>query len=250
MITLKLPAWLWGIALICFLVLAFALFRGCENSKALAKNNNDLSKSHISDSIKMRQDSIDYNQSRDLLNGQIELKENKLAFTEFQLDSASKVIDKLLKRHTPVIQSDTTITTVPNEYISECEDCFTNLGLQQSLVNKYKDQIGVLKNDYVKKDKLNYDRIDQLTQSLNKINNDYNRQKEINEAQKKGFIPHWKFLFSMGVMSINSVMPNAAGIGGAYQDKRNRIFAFRYYASEYGSIKALDVYMPLSFKTK
>jgi hypothetical protein len=43
-------------------------------------------------------------------------------------------------------------------------------------------------------------------------------------------------------------MPNAAGIGGAYQDKRNRIVAFRYYTSQYGSVKALDIYMPLSFK--
>jgi len=250
MITLKLPSWLWGIALICFLVLAFALFRGCENSKALYTANDVLSNKHIEDSINILNDSLQYRDAINLLTGEIDLKENKLSTTELQLDSANKKISQLLKKHIPVIPSDTTITTVPNDYINECEDCFVNLKTQQTTVEKYRKQISALKEDFGERDKLKDTRIKDLTLSLGKVNNDYNNQKSINEEQAKTFIPHWKLLFSMGVMSINSVMPNAAGIGGAYQDKRNRIVAFRYYTSEYGSVKALDIYMPLSLRKK
>jgi len=251
MITLKLPAWVWGVVLIGFLILAFALFRGCENSKVLAQNNDYLSGKHKEDSIKMSDDSSSYVNNIEQLNGQINLNENKLAVTELQLDSANKIIDKLLKKHNPIIPAvDTTITTVPNEYITDCEDCFTNLGKQQSIIGKYKKDLKDLSDDFNQRDKIKDGRINNLTLSLNKINSDYNAQKSINSIQARNLIPRWKLLFSMGVMSINSILPNAAGIGGAYQDKRNRIFAFRYYTSEYGSVKALDIYMPLSLRKK
>ena len=67
-------------------------------------------------------------------------------------------------------------------------------------------------------------------------------------AERAKAEPRGKVLLSVGTLFIDANLPNAIGGGGGYQDKYNRIFAVKYYASKYGSVKQFDVFIPLSFK--
>lgn len=67
---------------------------------------------------------------------------------------------------------------------------------------------------------------------------------------KEVVLPTRKVLVSVGTLLIDANIPNAIGGGFAYQDRYNRIFSVKYYASKYGGIKQADFFIPLSFKRK
>lgn len=238
--------------ILLFLLLVFGVVRSCNNTNKALAENEKLNDTIIADSIQAALKDQLYKQQAEMQDGQIALKENQLQATGDSLDKANARITKLLKSHVPVVMnlSDTGLTVVPNKYINECEDCFYELQNSQVLSFKYKSEAETVKSEYKKRKEDDSLRINDLT-SRNKMLvgsvltsiNDVNEEKKKNEPRRKGLI-------SVSTLVINANLPNAIGGGIGYQDKYNRIFSFKYFASSYGGIKQAEVLIPLSFRKR
>lgn len=250
------PSWGKLLLLIVVGVIIIVLIRGCHNSKAALAENNSLHIANDSLIKRIKNDSIgyhntaaDYQIKSQLQESVITIQENKLQAAYDTLDRANDRIKQLLARYKPVApNADTNITTVDNSYIQDCAQCFTELEGQQQREKVIKAQADILQQSLNSKINTQQLRIDQLGREQAQANKNLNDCRAITDGYQKKLELRRRLYFSMGVMSINTIFPNAAGLGLMYQDKRYRIVGFRMYTSEYGSVKALDIHMPLSFK--
>jgi hypothetical protein len=249
--------WLKITTLIIAGVIIFALIRGCSNSKLQLSENNALKSANDSLSKKINNDSIankklatDYQLKDQVQSGIITIQENKLNAAYDTLDKANDRINKLLARYKPVTPNvDTNVTLVPNEYISDCSQCFTELEGQQNNIKGARKEMDSLKKALTVKINIQQARISELGREQAQAKNNLNDCRAINEAYQKKLELRRRLFLSMGIMAIGTKFtPNAAGIGLSYQDKQFRMISFKYYTSEYGGIKSLDIHMPLSLR--
>lgn len=255
-LTSKTPNWLKLAILLVIGVIILAAIRGYHNGKVTLAENTQLKEANkalkeriINDSIERKDSADSYQQAalaQEIFNS---AQQDKLSSAWDSIDKANVRINKLLAKYKPISPSvDTNITTVPNEYIEECSQCFTELVSQQQREKNVKAQADIVQqslNSTINSQQL---RIAQMGREQVQANKNLNDCRAINEAYQKKLELRRRLYFSMGVMSIKSIFPNAAGLGLMYQDKRYRIVGFRMYTSEYGSVKALDIHMPLSFR--
>lgn len=242
--------------------LIYALLRGCSNSRAALAGGKHLD----SVIVKLRQDSVnaaynahEYETRLELLEGQIALWQN-IAFTKNDsLMAANTRVIELITKHKPQKPNlDTTITTVPNEYVQDCEGCFTELSKDRDLVLRYRSSADSLWVAYAQKNNLNDGRILQLSNEVSNLQLTLKDAVAVGKRMESDNKPHWKLLFSVSTLWLpkinnttgSTVLPNGAGIGFGYQDRYNRIVAGKYFTTEVGPVKQLDVYLPLSFRRK
>jgi len=214
---------------VCLLI--FTLIRGCNKAASdkealadLREDFNELSQQKERDSIAAEQSKKDFKDSLAFANGQLSLKEVQIEATEGRLDAANARINGLLKRYTPVMPSDSGLTTVPSEYIKDCSDCFGELENGQKLVNQYRTQINE-KDAFADKITVAYNkRITQLEsekQQSDELANDY---KEVAKMAMKKAEPRRIVYFSMAAIGKESSLIMGVGAGLMYQDKRKRLF--------------------------
>jgi hypothetical protein len=234
--------------------LIFAVIRSCNNHKeAIAADSKltELSKKIVSDSIEFANTTKEYEVQSELQDGQIALKENQLQAKDDSLDAANLRILALISKHKPIKPSiDTNITTVPNEYVNDCEGCFMELTRGRDMVMSYKGTADSLRIAFLKKKRTDSIRIQGLTLRNADLTGTLADAISAAAAEREKTRPRAKGLISIGTLLINANLPNAIGGGFGYQDKYNRIFTVKYYASEYGSVKQVDVLIPLSFKRR
>lgn len=250
------PNWLKLTTLVIIVVIVFALIHGCRNSNLQLSENNtlklandSLSKRIYKDSVYNGQSLTDYKFHIQVQDGLISIQENKLESISDTLDKANKRITQLLAKYKPVTPNpDTNLTIVDSSYIQDCAQCFTELQQQQNHVAIFRAEMDKLQNTLNSKINTQQLRIDELGREQVQSNKNLNDCRAITEAYQKKSELRRRIFLSMGVMSINSIMPNAAGLGAMYQDKRYRIIGFRYYTSQYGGVKALDIHLPLSLR--
>jgi len=238
-------------------LLLFSLIRGCNNAKsdkeiislleeknALLDNKNEILEFASTQSRIAFQDSLEFS------NGQLSLKDVQIEATEGKLDAANTRINDLLKRYTPVTPSDSSLTTVPSEYIKDCSDCFGELENGQKLVSQYRRQIGE-KDAFAEKLTGTYNkRITQLEnekQQSDKLANDY---KEVAKMGMKKAEPRRTVYFSMAAIGKESSLIMGVGAGLMYQDKRKRLFGATAFGTNQGAIYTANLSFPLSFRRK
>jgi len=247
--TVKISNWMFLIMAILLGLLFFSLIRGCNNLKHAATNNvnlNERIRQQKEDSISSANSLKEYKDSLEIVNGLLSLRENKLDKTETDLAKANDRIDALLNKYEPVsINNDTNVTLVPNEYIEDCAGCFSELSNGQKLVKLYKGQVDSVKLSYQAKDRIQNNRIAQLSKENASINSKYKSLLDSTVAPTK---QTRKLFLSISTMAINQNLPNAIGGGFFYQDKKYRIFGAKIYGSPYGLIKTVDVALPLSLR--
>jgi hypothetical protein len=249
-VTLSINKWLIVAVLVWVVILVVALARGCQKQKELASITIDyegqisqLKKNAIED---LKQLSA-YKDTMQFMDGQFELSKNKELSLNEDLGKANDRITLLLRKHVPIkpSPSDTSMTLAPNEFITECAECFHELKNGQQLVLKYKaekdNQEQICNGKLNVKDK----RINILEKSNSSLTTKYKSLIDSNsKVQRKGML-----YFSYGVLW-DAYVPKMGGIGLMYQDKRLRQFGVKGY---FGSSKPLietQVNMPLSFKRK
>lgn len=250
---------IFGVIVLALLI--FGIFRGCHNANKTSEINKELLGKLAASDEKNKKDSIariesakHYQDTIDTQNAFITINENKLAAAELDLDKANDRINSLLAKYRPIKPEalwsiDTLVGGVSADtYIKNCVDCFAELGGQQERIKVARAEWDNTKQSLDAKINTQQNRINELGKETTNLQVNLSNIKTLSRDFMKRNLPRAKFYFSMGAMSINSIIPNAAGLGGAYQDKRNRMFAFRYYTSEYKSVYAVDLYMPLSFK--
>lgn len=242
------------IPLAVLLILLFGVIRSRKNTdNALAENKHltELNTKRVVDSAQLADQILEYKDRVELQDGQLALRDNQLNAKGDSLDAANERIKSLLLKHRPIEPSaDTNITVVPNEYIQDCEGCYTELAKGRDMVMNYKGAADDIRREYAVRKKGDSIQIAKLT--LRAMNLTGTLRDAISAAaiERENGRPTRKILVSIGTLFIDANFPNAIGGGGGYQDRYNRIFAAKYYVSKYGGIKQFDVFIPLSFKRK
>jgi hypothetical protein len=238
------------------IILVFTFIRGCNNSRqAIALNkeliikNDSLAAQVIREKIINLENKKEYEIKLEVANGQVEIKENQVARTEADLNAANKRINILLAKHHDISPSDdTSITVVPNEFINDCNGCFTELENGQKLVQQYKIDNDQLKLSLRVKDKLQTDRIGQQEQEKAKLVKSLNDCMTLSKSAQKAAEPHGQLYFSWNV--IWSPLPIGASIGLAYQNKHKLQYGLRGGYGTFGKYVETEMNLPLSLRRK
>lgn len=255
--TLKIPSWLIFAVLIGAGILIFAGIRGCNQGQQAVAESIQWKQSNIKlvqDTTRLanERDSTKkiYQDSLDFVNGQLSLRENQLTARVLQLDSADKRITDLRARYQAVIPNkDTSITTVSNEYIANCADCFAELSNGQEKVKTYMAQIDNLNQSYQSKINLQQNRINQLDKQNTQLAGTLHDCIDASQRAEKKLAPHGQFYFSWSVLWV-PLLPKMAGIGLMYQNKYRLQIGVRGMFGQYGNGFETEVNMPLSLKRK
>lgn len=237
------------------LILCFALFKGCKNNRQLVAANTSLlsvnkNLRNVIDSSQKWNDSTqkDLHDTLDFVQGQYELVNNQKERVEADLDKALKDNAALIEKHNIGKYIDTTATTVPHEYIVDCEDCFTKLQNTTSLSLKYKNDYNTLQTNWDRQNKIYSDGLKKMdaerTSFFNKINLLTKQQQEAQEKLK----PKGKLYLSWGVLW--SPWPVAGGAGLLYQTKENMIYGAKWYYGKNGQMIETTLNFPLSLRFK
>lgn len=235
------------------LILIFALWKGCRESKTnYAKYKkvdslNNVLLQVIKDE-KLKSDSIakDFQDSLDFERGQKELISAQKERAENELDVMNKQVNDLLEKHKLAKYTDTTAVLVPNEYLNDCENCFTKLEDQNNLVNRYRNDINKLQDNWDKQTQLYQKRFKELDQEKLGF---YNKIQTLAQAQQKELDklkPHGRLYLSWGI--IWKPLPWAAGAGLMYQNKYNLIWGAKWYYGSQGHMIETTINFPLSLK--
>ena len=257
--TVKVNPWIVGIGLVAIALIIFSMIRGCNNASTLSKekkqfviNLDSINKKRLLDSAIASAKEQEYKNTIELQNGQIALWQNRFFSNEDSLKSASDRIDLLKKNHAALLATlsikDTSSLYVPGEYVNQCEECFGELNKDKCLVFAYKMSADSFAQALKNKTKIDSARIQEL--SAHNANLNLSLIKAITTGKKmaESIRPGGKLLLSLSTLLIKANYPNAVGIGFGYQDNHNRMFAIKYFGGEYGSVKQVDLFMPLSFK--
>jgi hypothetical protein len=251
-VIIKLPNWLKFTILIGFGILLLAYIRGCRNNQhngALVVNYEARINDLIEDSIETAKKLIENDKQMEVLEGQLSLSNNKLLFLDENLGKANDRITILLKKHVPINPSlDTNVTLVPNIYLDDCADCFTELSNGQKLVIQYKaekeNQFNLLSGKINLKD----NRIRDLETANVKLTSNYRSLIDSSKRFQDKLKPHGRLYLSWGVLF--APWPTAAGAGLMYQNKRNMIYGMKWYYGDKGHMGELNLNFPLSLRFK
>lgn len=238
--------------LVGIVVLVFAFVRGCQNGKKAASLVIDY-QGRID---KLAQDSTDLanhlSESGDtikVLNGLLSLTDNRLLSLNENLDKANDRISILLRKHVPIKPSlDTSITTVPNIYIEECAECFSELSDGRDSVKKYRAERDNQEQIYKSKLSVKDNSINYLEKANKVLTSSY--KSLIDSAKKVQDVlkPRGRLYLSWSVLW--RPWPIAAGGGLMYQNRRNLIFGLRGYYGPDGTTVETSMNFPLSFKKR
>lgn len=235
------------------LLLAFALFRGCKQSRieVAAKEKAE----HIADSAlaviknyKSSSDSTakDFQDTIDFERGQKELANAQKEKTETALDKALTENKELIARHHLADYTDTATVVVPSQYVQECEDCFTKLDNTTKLSLKYKNDFNNLGLKWESQVQIYERRFKQLNEEklgfYNRINSLAKEAKDATDKLK----PHGRLYLSWGVMF--GPWPKMAGGGLLYQTKYNLMYEANWFYGNQGHMVEASIKFPLSIK--
>jgi hypothetical protein len=244
-----------GLLVIFLLILAI---KGCYNNRAAIasykKNQHELD-SLTDDYLKTAQwwneQKNRYTTALQLANGQIEIYQNREQSYRDSLDKASNQISILLAKHTPIKpNTDTSITVVPSEYVSDCEICFTQLQNGRDLVIRANNQRDSLDQSYKSKINIQANRINELGQQNKNLQATLTDAFSIAKKEEQKFAPRRILYFSPSILIWNGPLPRGIGVGFLYQDKQKRIVGAHVYGSEIGALYEANVALPLSFKRR
>lgn len=251
--TLKLSPIVVTLIIAGVLILVFALFKGCKQSRVeladkikvqqIADSTIKALKEYklLSDSsTKEFQDTIEFER------GQLALAINQKERAEAELDKALADNIRLTEKHKLAKYTDTTSTVVPAEYVQDCENCFIKLENTTNLSLRYKGDLNALQRKQDDQNLLYQNRFKQLEQEklgfYNKISLLTKEQKETVDKLK----PHGMLFLSWGV--IWKPWPWAGGAGLLYQAKNNMIYGAKWYYGSKGQMIETTLNFPLSIK--
>lgn len=227
------------ILLVCTLFVLIPCNKSCNNIGPVPVTQTNEVESHNRDAA--------YADTIEFLNGQIELKNNQLAATKIEIDSFNLTVKLLKKKYKPVTPAiDTNVTIVPNEYISNCADCFAKLDAYDNRISASIADYNELNELYIQQ-AATYE--NQLIETQLQRDSCYKQFNKISQTAGK-YEPAMKIKLGIGAMSINSILPNAIGPGLMYEDKKGNDYIGRVYLSEYGKIYSIDIFKTISFRKR
>lgn len=235
------------------IILLIALIKGChENKGTYAKYrkvdslNNVLlhaaseDKRIIDSSKKLFQDSLEFER------GQKELALAQKERTEDELDDVLQENNKLIAQHKLAQYTDTSAVTVPNGFITECNDCFSKLEITTNVSLKYKSDYNKLQENWDRHEKLYQNRFKEIEVERLRFNNKISTLAKQQQDAIDKLKPHGRLYLSWGVLW--SPWPVSVGGGLMYQNKRNLIYGLKWYYGRGGTTIETTLNFPLSLR--
>lgn len=202
----------------------------------------DSSKQHYADSL-------------DFVRGQLDLQQEKSAAQTDCITDLEKLIDSLTIKHAvtkskiKISDSDTGFVLAPNEYVQECEGCFTLLGNYK----KENIQLRFERDSYDslmrQQANIQADRINELDAErlkFNKLLNDC----RLARASVQACDTTRKVKLSVMGMFDNPFLPRGGGFGVIYEDKRFNEYSGHVIFTGSGNIYLLNIAKTISFRRK
>lgn len=218
-------------ALIIIGILLIAAIRGCRNEKNKnieIVNFKEQIKKHKADSIEQFKAKEAYRDSMGFIQGQWDLSKNRELALNENLGKANDRITILLRKHVPIKpSSDTSVTTVPNEFINDCADCFHELENGRDSVLKYKAEKDNQEQLLLGKINVKDNRISFLEKSNAQLGQSNSVLLSSAKEMQDKWKPRGRLYLSWGVLW--SPWPVGAGGGLMYQNKRNVMFGLKGY---------------------
>lgn len=237
------------------LILIFALFRGCNQAKSDAKHIDILM--GLTDSFRVNADRAiagwelsnkKYQDSLEFVKGQYALIKNQELRTAAELQDVTKANKILIAKHKLAEYTDTSAVITPREFVQDCQGCFVNLEKTTNLIDRYKNDINNLQNNWDKQSQLYQKRFKELDAEklgfYNKINTLAKAQQETFDKLK----PHGRLYLSTGI--IWGPWPKMIGGGILYQNKRNLLLGAKWYYGNQGQMVETSINFPLSLRRK
>lgn len=260
--TLKIPNWLIWVVLIGLSFLISTLIRGCHNSNQAIADNKALSNSLDSVTTKTLRDSIDnvekekeLHTALDVVNGQLEISENRNSAYRDSLDGASKRIDALNARwnkYAPLIRrnSDSSTSVVPNEFVDNCHDCFLEINKDKELVRRANSAKDSTQSSLQSKINLLVKRGSELSQQNTYLQGTLIDALAIAKKQEEKYAPRGRLYLSLSMAAKNYYYIMGAGGGLLYIDKKQRGYGGNVYGTSIGPMVIASYYLPLSLKRR
>lgn len=250
------PNWLKLVFLIIIGVIIVSLIRGCTNqqrvldaNKKLIEDNQKLTQKIKSDSSNRLEAENEYKATIQNQSAVIEINENKWISTLIDLNKANDTIDKLLHRYKPIQPNlDTNITTVPNLFINDCNDCFTQLSGQQQRIGVVKDEMNKLKQSLEIKINTQENRINDLGKEKRNLQASLNVSQSLINQYARKIEPRRKVFFTLTAIGANDLFILGGGAGFLYMDKRERIYGANGYGTNKGPLITASISLPLSLR--
>jgi hypothetical protein len=251
----KTPKWRIFLALIVVGVLLIALWKGCQNA-----NKANAAKDARIDSLTSRlkyNDSIgklnqrEYEGVMEYANGIISLRNNQLAASQDSNDKLNDKIASLLKKHKPITPAvDTSVTTVPNEYLEECTTCMDLLDKSRQLARTLRADQDNLTTALKSQISIHENRVKQLGLEVKGLNSVLDNCIETAQKIKDENRPRRRMFLSLGLIGSNDVILNGVGAGLIYMDKKSRLYGGTYFGTNLGPMFTAQMSFPLSLKRK
>lgn len=208
---------------------------------------------NLSDSLK-KQDYID---SLDFTRGQLALQQERANTQQEMVTDLQKQMDSLTTKHEVTKANikwvpdnkDTGFVLAPNEYINECEGCFTLLG-------KYKKESGQLKFERDSYDSLMRQQADIQENRIKELDAERLRfNKLLNDCRlARAYVPACeptrKLKYSIMGMFGNPFLPKGAGVGFIYEDKKFNEFGGHFLLTDDGPVYLLHIAKTISLRRK
>jgi len=241
--------------LIGALIMVVMLVRGCKETRRVNQANELLqatkdsisnilirSKAHSDSSKKAYEERIEFEQ------GQKELALAQKERTENDLSALNKQVAAIIDKYKYSKYTDTNAVTVPNEYVANCHDCFTQLESQNSLFNKYKKNVNDLTSKWDQQDNIYKNRINELGAEKKLLSDSIGILNESQQKNIKQLEPHRKMYLSGGVLW--HPWPWGVGAGLLYKNKKDVIWGAKWYYSSQGQLIETTINFPLSLRFK
>jgi len=240
---------------VCIAVLLFLQFRGCHQSKMqLSKFNKIDSLNNVllgvvaNDKIATDSTKTAFQDSLAFVNGQLDLATGQKLRTEIEIRDISKENKTLIARYKLGEYADTSAIVVPNEFVIDCQGCFTNLEKTTALVDRYSTDISNMEAKQEKQNLIYQRRFKELDEEKLGF---YNKVNALAKEQKKAIDdirPRGRLYLSWGVLW--RPWPVAGGAGLMYQNKRNLMYGLKGYYGQGGTTVETTINIPLSLKFK
>jgi len=239
------------------IILAILSINGCHNSnkrleyvQVLARQSDSLRQALIGLNQESLSNKKEFENALSVTSGQLALKDNQVQATSLKLDSANKRIQFLLKNRTIVTPSDSSTTTVPNDFITECSTCFSELETQNKLVNTYKKQIDE-RDEVAATMTINYtNRISKLEAEKKQAFDIAAEMGRTSDEAIKKLQPRRMMYLTLGAMGKKEDVLMGVGAGLMYQDKHKRMFGAVAFGTNQGVIYTGQLTFPLAFRRK
>lgn len=210
-----------------------------------------LEQRHIEDSIKFKRTVDEYNRA--------------LFKIAKQRDSISFIHETTTKSLIDIIKQDRAIiakyeaskkpakdasgqTVVPNEFIDDCKNCFTQLSATADTIEKFKSESAALEQLHVAQMQADSMHISELEAQKLSINKDYNNMGMAAAAWAKAAEPRRKIKIGIGAILNNKFLPNAVGPAFMYQDKKDRNIEYQPMFGNGEPMHVITVLVPFNWR--